>query len=367
MSDSFRINTLLYATALKKHLTCCPGITIGMTSGTAKSKHRTASNNADAKISMIAMAFDQFVSETSTPYAFVELDAGAVYMERSEFKGILSSDMILSTNRRPEPADIVALLFVHTLVSRKNEEFNHICSELFELYNAFSVVSDDQMIALLCDSYYYGTLKKENNPYIHSNIVDESTLLACVRSSNPREIPELKGTNTVKPGFAFRKAKKKKNVEETDLRIFINDCKAGKFLVDFSWEDSQTEYVQSLQQLDGYIPNYEFRSILKKIKYRTDKVLKRLPDLDLTKGEDRITAIGNDYINLTLSGKPGTGKTKLAYMLAAATGLPIYTVSNSHNTDEDEYEGKTKMIDGRAVSVETDTLKCVEKGERISN
>ena len=140
------------------------------------------------------------------------------------------------------------------------------------------------MIALLCDSYYYGTLKKENHPYIHSNIVDESTLLACVRSSNPREIPELKGTNTVKPGFAFRKAKKKKNVEENDLRIFINDCKAGKFLVDFSWEDSQTEYVQSLQQLDGYIPNYEFQSILKKIKYRTDKVLKRLPDLDLAKG-----------------------------------------------------------------------------------
>ena len=34
MSDSFRINTLLYATALKKQLTCCPGITIGMTSGT---------------------------------------------------------------------------------------------------------------------------------------------------------------------------------------------------------------------------------------------------------------------------------------------------------------------------------------------
>ena len=26
MSDSFRINTLLYATALKKQLTCCPGI-----------------------------------------------------------------------------------------------------------------------------------------------------------------------------------------------------------------------------------------------------------------------------------------------------------------------------------------------------
>lgn len=163
MSDSFRINTLLYATALKKQLTCCPGITIGMTSGTTKSKHRTASNNADAKISMIALAFDQFVSETSTPYAFVELDAGAVYMERSGFKGILSSDMVLSTNRRPEPADIVALLFVHTLASRKNEEFNHICSELFELYNAFSVVSDDQMIKKERFLFYRFFIPETNN------------------------------------------------------------------------------------------------------------------------------------------------------------------------------------------------------------
>jgi MoxR-like ATPase len=52
-------------------------------------------------------------------------------------------------------------------------------------------------------------------------------------------------------------------------------------------------------------------------------------------GMTDIAAIAKDYINLFLIGKPGTGKTKTAYALAAALGLPIYTIAMTKNTEED--------------------------------
>ena len=40
----------------------------------------------------------------------------------------------------------------------------------------------------------------------------------------------------------------------------------------------------------------------------------------------------------------------------------MYVVSNSHNTDEDEYQGMTKMVDGKPTAVITDTMRCYEHG-----
>ena len=78
--------------------------------------------------------------------------------------------------------------------------------------------------------------------------------------------------------------------------------------------------------------------------------------------EDRVAALGKDYINISLVGKPGTGKTVMAYAISAATGMPVYSVNLSHNTDEDEFQGQTKIVDGKAQFVETDFLNAYTNG-----
>ena len=75
-------------------------------------------------------------------------------------------------------------------------------------------------------------------------------------------------------------------------------------------------------------------------------------DMGLT-GAD---AIGKDQMNIMLLGKPGTGKTTLAYALSAATGMPVCTTAWNKHSDEDEEEGKTKIVDGKPTFVETDAL-----------
>ena len=61
-------------------------------------------------------------------------------------------------------------------------------------------------------------------------------------------------------------------------------------------------------------------------------------------------------------GKPGTGKTTLAYALSAATGLPVYTEAISHNTDETAFSGVTTIVDGKPSFCETDFLNAYTNG-----
>ena len=75
-----------------------------------------------------------------------------------------------------------------------------------------------------------------------------------------------------------------------------------------------------------------------------------------------VEAIENDYINCLMVGRPSTGKTTVANAIAAMTGMPIYTVPFSKNTEEDTVEGKNKVVDGKIGFVETDFLKAYEHG-----
>ena len=97
--------------------------------------------------------------------------------------------------------------------------------------------------------------------------------------------------------------------------------------------------------------------MLNKVKTRLEKVSVRLDG-----GMNAIDAIGKDYINVFITGKPGTGKTTLAYALGAATGMPTYTVAMTKNTEEDVFQGMTKVVDNQLSFVSTDFLEAYTKG-----
>jgi hypothetical protein len=122
------------------------------------------------------------------------------------------------------------------------------------------------------------------------------------------------------------------------------------------WSEEQRRNIPT-SELDNYIVTPQSLIVANKIKYRLDLVNKRLEE-----GMSADKAIGNDYINLLLVGSPGTGKTKMLHAIAEMTGMPIYTIPISKNTEEDVFEGKNKVVEGKITYVETDFVKAYENG-----
>ena len=123
------------------------------------------------------------------------------------------------------------------------------------------------------------------------------------------------------------------------------------------WTEEQRTRIPSKKVLDTFVMTPETISIAKKVKFRMDKVIKRMQA-----GKEGVEAIGGDYINLLMVGRPSTGKTTIANAVAAMTGMPIYTVPFSKHTEEDTVEGKNKVVEGKIGFVETEFLKAYEHG-----
>ena len=135
------------------------------------------------------------------------------------------------------------------------------------------------------------------------------------------------------------------------IKSFLKDCKDGKYRVAYEWPEKLKSYIKDPKYLDTFETTPEFEEIVKKIKFRADKIHERM-DMGLT-GAD---AIGKDALNILLLGKPGTGKTALAYALSAATGMPVCTTAWNKHSEEGEVEGKSRIVDGKPSFVETDGL-----------
>lgn len=211
-----------------------------------------------------------------------------------------------------------------------------------------------QAVMGFCDSYYYGCAK--NKVSLDDDLIlDLNQIEAAFRSgaltpmtvlySIPNANDFLKRSEYEK---ACSKKKSEKNSKKSD---FLADCKAGVYHVSYTWPENMKRYIVKPSFLDTFESTPEFEEIVKKIKYRSDRILERM-DMGLT-GAD---AIGKDQMNIMLLGKPGTGKTTLAYALSAATGMPVCTTAWNKHSDEDEEEGKTKIVDGKPTFVETDAL-----------
>ena len=133
--------------------------------------------------------------------------------------------------------------------------------------------------------------------------------------------------------------------------------KDGNAFIDFEWKRESKEKISPLSFLEDFVPTSEFFSLAQKIEYRVKKVIERMYD-----GMEGRDAIKNDYLNIRLTGNPGSGKTVLGYALSSALGLPIYTVPIQKHTEEDTFEGKNKLVDNKFTFVTTDFLDAYKNG-----
>ena len=238
---------------------------------------------------------------------------------------------------------------MHQLHASSNSElintFKNMCAD-YKLHGNYAL--DD--LYLFCDSFYYYGCTRSLPEDMDMPADMEAQLEAGVRSGLYKSLANFYPEGTMKDSAkvaATRKPRKKKS----DEKSFIKACKEGLYRISYEWPEALKGFIKSPDYLDTFETTPEFEEIVKKIKFRADRILERM-DMGYTGAE----AIGKDALNILLLGKPGTGKTALAYALSAATGMPVCTTAWNKHSEEGEVEGKSRIVDGKPAFVETDSL-----------
>lgn len=262
-----------------------------------------------------------------------------------------------------DDGDFLPLLF-YALSFGDSEELTGYFNKVVALLREGKSKTDEMIDTMyqLCDCFYCDFFYDK---YIHttiSPIQNEDALInrAC-KNGLFEPAPILKNIEP-KPVMECAKLipapEEKKNTSSIICVDEWDDIMNGKYKLSYdNWSDEMRALIPSPELMKEYYPISQYFRALNKIVFRMDRVIGRM-----NSGITGVDAIKKDYINLTLSGNPGNGKTVMLHNLAAATGLPICTITSSKNTDEDTYEGKNKFINGQVQFVETDFLKFYQNG-----
>ncbi len=234
-----------------------------------------------------------------------------------------------------------------------NKELQDTFTEIKAEQKASGSYSKDKLFKF-CDSFYYYNVSSRGGAFPEDDFLDVDTLesiKAAFRSGEMQKLdfllPDM-GKSEFETAKVLTKKPRAKSKKDAD---FVKACKEGKYRISYEWPNDLKAYIKKPEYLDTFETTPEFEEIVKKIKFRADRILERM-DMGYTGAE----AIGKDALNILLLGKPGTGKTALAYALSAATGMPVCTTAWNKHSEEGEVEGKSRIVDGKPAFVETDSL-----------
>lgn len=337
---------------------------------------KNASAKMSSQMSCVSMLLDMLFVNPSSISIMVDGDR-ALYVEingkkygKKNMDGHISTEPVSVDGIKATGVDMAWVDALYRIIyDPECKEMSAIIAKMVK-NTASSEMTQEELTKdayVFSDCYYYVTREHKLEKYEMVEDLVPAEYIQAYAKGKLYEPALFKGAPGIAPADITKvrsvledEASDGETSETFDYVKFLDECKNGEYMVPYMWSQEQSSRVQDISFLDGFIPSPTFVKVLKKIKFRTTRILDRMSQMD---GQvDRIKAIGRDSINLTLVGKPGTGKTQLAYALSAATGMPIYTNSCSHNTDEDEFEGKTKIVNGKPQSVPTDGLKCFENG-----
>lgn len=303
--------------------------------------------NAAAKYSTIAYILDKIFIDHGVQALQSDTSVYVKFTHKEQiYEGIFNGSEINWVSNEPGDYTMLIPVLVYTLSDLFTGENADELKGYFEELKT-SKENVDKNVLLLCDAFYYAYAKKEENENIisYSAELSRATIERGIANNVYQPIPAFKGlTVDLKPGTATE-AEPELEPEE-DYMVHYD-----------GWDEEQKMNIIPKSFLDTFVMTDETKAIAKTVKYRMDKVLKRME-----KGCTGLDAIGSDYVNILMVGRPSTGKTTVAQAISAMTGLPIYTVPFSKHTEEDTFEGKNKVVEGKIGFVETSFLKAYEHG-----
>ena len=208
-----------------------------------------------------------------------------------------------------------------------------------------------------CDAFYYewkehypATIDTDN--FLNEEIVKQAIRTGALKTASMfealRDVPEVRIEAMPAASAAATTAVG---------AVQFDACKKGDYVLDYAWEPERLDHIPTLASLDKFVPNDTFYALTNLINAELNTVLDRVRS-----GHCGTDAIGDNYVNAIMVGKPGTGKTTLANALAATFGMPIYVVKADGNTESDTFEGMTKVAEGGFRFVPTPFLEVYKNG-----
>ena len=353
-------------------------------SGLGISKHRPPSVKSAAKYSGAAYVLDKLIvdkcanvldtdlldnSPTSYTEFIVNGERYRCFFTIDENEGkedyTLSYELEVPSNTFDNLIPIVAFALSASNQDKECDELKSIFKKIVADYKKNRVAKPEDVLQF-CDSFYYTFATKYDNEegikVFEKDMADE-TIIQSYSSKyfefadflqDIEGLPEftiLEGMET--RGYRTKKKKGKKGASgDADDRL-----NPDNYHIDYDWSEEQMAKVPDPEYLKGFIPSTHFYSLVNKITLRLGSVLERMGD-----GREGLDAIQKDYINSFIIGKPGTGKTTIGYALGALLKMPVYTIPITKNTEEDTFQGMTKVVDGKFTFVSTDFLEAYTHG-----
>lgn len=331
-------------------------------------KHRPASARKVVKANGFGRVLDYLYCEDSAVIYFSP-DFTCAYVEfllDKEYHVIVNEKGIIRFAEDDCPARWHMLLpiLASSLIQLKAEKDTASAgNELFETLRECDKELSTSNALKFCDAYYYCV--KETIKTFSVNFEDLTVIPEAERALASRAFVRF---GNLTPDFTFLDeassadspsdfdifAEETKKSTEDEKSSLWGDICAGKYLLDYEWPSIQKPFVTPLSFLDTYVPDKHFYHVFNQVEKRLKMALERLKKAEGT-GEPCI-ASKRDAINIFIVGKPGTGKTYMIHALSAAFGIPIHSIPMGKNTEEDVFEGMTKIIDGNLTEVQTPFL-----------
>ena len=332
--------------------------------GATPSMYRNPGDNSPVKMSAVAILLDKIlVRKKVLAFAakkelYVEIDAVPFLINETGIHTVPEEENI------GDAYILWAYVLYHACITG-DKEFQTLIKKSFMDFKASAAIQETTA-ASLCDSfYYYHTAKKIWNVTVLHDLV-LATVSAAFRSGAFKQA--LPGVGLEKPervssegpmaeteAVQVKPARKKKNEGNQEL---WEAAMRGDLLLQYNWTEEAKKRITPLEFLKTYVPNEVFFKLLKKLIFRLGNIMKRMPEAATNQ-----EAIGRwDHVEVSLIGSPGTGKTVLVYAISAALGIPVWMENCAHDTDEDAFEGKTKIVNGGPQAVPTEVLEGVLHG-----
>lgn len=354
--------TVLYGgkNASKTPKTCRTKVGKAMPMGIAMSRYNTS--GAVVKISSAAICLDQLLLDKMY---FAYAGDNTIVLEIGK-NVILTNGTDAKTNLPAEPEDILLADILWEMEFGGNEEMR----KLFDSFKKAKLPLSEKAVAQFCDSYYCHNVKSSYAINVEQTLTTEE-VEAGIRSGLLKRASVLKGLEDLqKSRFEDVPVVKQGRIKKTEAPAiittdaFMEDCRRGKYILPVDWDEAVKGMITPLEYLDDTVPDEFFKKLVTKLQFRYGRVLKRMENHTYKGFDDiqRVRDLGPDAVNVTLIGPPGSGKSHVVYAAAAATGIPVLMRNNSHNTEEGEYEGWTKIVDGKPVTIPTEAVICFMHG-----
>ena len=327
------------------------------------SKYRDEKVKSPAKYSSAALflneVFDGEVSileaATIEPYnAYVEFTG----YNSKKIKAMVNSKEISFLDAEPDDVLDLGIALTAFAVTKANtsvgaEEIRTRFEECCKDYEEKGIV-DVTTILAFCDSVYYGFAKDLVDLKLNDELVAASIRMSYEQGLfNVAEVTQL--YSEFLPSFEILEGVKMRPIKKEEAKPTIKNAEVSPII--YEWDERSAARIPDASILDDFVETEMYRTMRRNIQYNAQITLE-----NLDAGKVGRAAYKRGATNFMAVGDPSSGKSVSLEAIAAALRMPFYQIPIQKNTEEDAFQGMTKVIDGGFKFVETDFLYAFKHG-----